>query len=83
MTTHLTENKHWQIATFILEGDSFSKVAKRFDISKAGAAKIFHRMKYRVFPLISERERLGLDMECVKSFKNGWLQVKGFWCYNR
>ena len=78
MTKHMEESKKWMLTTHVLEGDSFSQVAKRFNISKAGANKIFHRMKYKVFPLISERESLGLDMECVKSLKNGWLQVKGF-----
>ena len=78
MTSHTPENKKWQIATIILEGSSYSEVSKQFGISKAGVAKIFHKMKFKIFPLISEREKLGLDMESVKSLRNGWMQVKGF-----
>ena len=76
MTQHLPENKHWQIATFILEGLSFSEVADRFNISKGAVHKIFHKMKFKIFPLISERERLGIDMKSVKSLRENWGRVK-------
>lgn len=76
MTQHMTDNKRWVLATHILEGDSFSEVADRFNISKGGAHKIFKKMKWKIFPLISERERLGIDMKSVKSLRENWGRVK-------
>jgi len=78
MTQHMPLNKKYQLANYVLEGESFSQVAKRFEISKAGAAKIFKKMKYKVFPLLYERDKLGIDMDCIKSLRKAWSRVKGF-----
>ena len=77
MTKHLSKNNRFNLTIRVLEGASFSQVATRFGISKAGAAKIFHRTVKRVFPLSYEREALGIDMENQKSLKNAWTKVRG------
>ena len=78
MTKHLTKNKRWVLATHILEGDSFSEVADRFNISKGAVHKIFHKMKFKVFPMLSERDRLGINMNDIKSLRDSWAIVKPF-----
>ena len=78
MTAHLKNEDKWRLSTHVLEGDSFSQVAKKFDISKAGAAKIFKTMKFRIFPLLTEREELGLNMNDINSLRVGWGKIKGF-----
>ena len=78
MTKHMLELNKWILATHILEGDSFSQVAKRFGISKAGSAKIFKKMKFKIFPLLIEREALGINMNDINSLRKSWSVVKGF-----
>ena len=78
MTSHTPENKKWQIATIILEGSSYSEVSKQFGISKAGAAKIFHKMKFKIFPLLSERGKYNINMNDIKSLRNAWRQISRF-----
>ena len=75
MTQHMPLMTRYQLATHVLEGESFSEVAKRFNISKAGCAKCFHVMKYRIFPLLYERERLDINMNDINSLREGWKAV--------
>ncbi len=78
MTQHLSENTKYRITSHVLEGESFAKVAVRFGISKAGAAKIFNKMKIKFFPLEHERNELGIDMDDIESLRNAWKRVKYF-----
>jgi hypothetical protein len=76
MTTHLELNKRYQLATYVLEGESFSKVAKRFGISKAGSAKIFHLMKFKIFNMRNEVHRLGIDFNDINNLRESWKAVR-------
>ena len=78
MTQHTSELIQWALSTCVLEGDSFSQVAKKYNVSKAGAAKIFHKTKFKIFPLLIEREELGINMNDIESLRKSWGLVKGF-----
>ena len=77
MTKQMIESNKWRLSTYVLEGWSFSKVAKEFNISKAGSAKIFNKMKFKIFPLLYERGKLGIDMNDINSLRESWWKIKG------
>ena len=78
MTLHLELNKRYRLATRVLEGESFSQVAKRFGISKAGSAKIFHLMKKRIFASRAEIYAHNINLNDINNLRENWKRIKQY-----
>ena len=76
MTQHMPLMTRYQLATHVLEGESFSEVAKRFNISKAGACKIFHLMKLRIFCSRYEIHEHNININDIDNLRDNWKRIK-------
>lgn len=71
----LTEGQKSRLTISVLEGDSYTIAAGKFGVSKQTAHDICKRYYLKIFPLITEREALGINFNDIKSLRRGWGKV--------
>ena len=75
MGKHLPDNKKWNIAVNVLEGMNYAKAGREFGIPRQTAHDICQKYFFKVFPLLTEREELNINMNDLDSLRKAWSSV--------
>jgi len=75
MGKHLPENKKWKLANTVLSGKSYSAAGRDFGVPRQTAHDICKKYFFKIFPLISEREKLNINMNDLNSLRRAWRSV--------
>lgn len=71
----LTDAQKSRLTISVLEGDSYTSAARKFNVSKQTAYDICKRYYLKIFPLITEREELEIKFNDISSLRRGWRAV--------
>lgn len=75
MGEHLPDNKKYRLTIAVLEGHSYAEAGRLFNVPRQTAMDVAKKYFPRVFPLLYEREKLGINLNDLNSLRRGWRMI--------
>ncbi len=76
MGKHLPVNKKYKLAINVLQGKSYAEAGRMFEVSRQTAMDVSKDYFPKIFPLIYEREMLGINFNELSTLRRAWSKVR-------